>query len=181
MTRFFFDLETYSIENVSGRTDKIISIAYKNPDSEVTVLKEWESNEKSIINQFLTKIFEDPWSPELIGYNILRYDMPLIVNRATEHELRTSQDLFLAFWNSYIIDLLQCLLPSNELRFKGLRAVNVAEKISMKFTGCPSSMIKVHYENGDYEEIKKHNIEDVLFVEKLYNHLKERCFNPFNK
>ena len=57
MTRIFFDIETYSPDEHGPRLcDKVISVAYKVGDSDVTVLKEWELGEKEVTSRFLDVI-----------------------------------------------------------------------------------------------------------------------------
>jgi len=84
MTRFFLDIETYSPGPRPTYDDRIIAIAYKQEDGLVTVLKEWESDEKQILTRFLEEIKRIDWL-NIIGRNILRFDIRLIINRASAH------------------------------------------------------------------------------------------------
>ena len=179
MSRIFFDIETYSPHDDGPRLDdKIISIAFKTEDSGITVVKEWELGEKEVISQFLQYV-EGFLKPNLVGHNILRFDIPVIVCRSFETGLGKLGEIFVVFREPYVIDLLQCLLPSNNLYFRGLGLQNCAERLGMKVSGCPSSQIMEHYEKGVYDEIVDHNMEDVLIIEKLYNHLLRCSFSPF--
>jgi len=84
MTRLFLDVETYSPGPKPTYDDRIIAIAYKQEGGPVTVLKEWESDEKQILTRFLEEIKRiDRLS--IIGHNILRFDLPLMINRASAH------------------------------------------------------------------------------------------------
>jgi DNA polymerase elongation subunit (family B) len=69
MTRVFLDIETYSPGPRPTYNDKIIAIAYKQESSPITVLKEWESDEKQILNQFLEEMQRID-RPSIIGHNI---------------------------------------------------------------------------------------------------------------
>lgn len=179
MSTIFFDLETYSPHKDGPRlNDKVISIAYKTRDSDVTVLKEWETSEKEILSQFLQEI-KDHFKPNLIGHNILRFDIPVIICRSFENDLGKPDEIYSIFHEPYVIDLIQCLLPSNRLYFKGLGLHDCAKRLGMKVTGCHNSEIREHYEKGNYDEIVHHNTEDVLITEKIYNHLLKSSFKPF--
>lgn len=180
MTKIFFDIETYS-PNVSQRpkfNEKIITIAFKTETSDVTVLKEWESSERTIIERFLN-VIKNSDRPNLIGHNILRFDIPVLISRSIENHLGTLEELMTLFLESYPIDTIQCLLPANKLYFSGLGLRNCAKYLGIDITTCPSTEIKTHYEQGNYEAIIHHNIEDVLTTEKIHNHLLSCSFNPF--
>jgi uncharacterized protein YprB with RNaseH-like and TPR domain len=170
MIRIFFDIETYSPGLRPTYDDKIIAIAYKTEDSEVTVLKEWESDEKQILTRFLDDIKEAE-RPNLIGHNILRFDIPLIINRASDHGLGPTGELMRLLLDAYPIDTIQALLPTNGFYFKNLGLTECARRIGAETKSCQSSEIKTRYEEGDYDAITEHIAEDVLTTEKLFNYL----------
>jgi len=94
MIRIFFDIETYSPdEQGPSLCDKIFSIAYKIGDSDVVVLKEWELGEKAVLNRFLDVIKSED-RPNIIGHNILRFDIPVIVCRSLENGLRRLAEIY---------------------------------------------------------------------------------------
>jgi len=58
MTKIFFDIETYS-PNTSQRpkfNEKIITIARKAENSDISILKEWEIGEKEVLMRFIEVI-----------------------------------------------------------------------------------------------------------------------------
>jgi DNA polymerase elongation subunit (family B) len=75
VTRIFLDVETYSPGPRPTYDDRIIAIAYKPEGGYVTVLKEWESDEKKILTRFLEEIKRID-RLNIIGHNILRFDIP---------------------------------------------------------------------------------------------------------
>ena len=170
MTRLFLDVETYSPGPKPTYDDRIIAIAYKPEGSDVTVLKEWESDEKQILTRFLEEIKRiDRLS--IIGHNILRFDLPLIINRASAHGIAPTGDLMRLLLDTYTIDTIQAQLPANNFYFKGLGLAECAKRIGAETRTCPGSEIKTRYDEGDYTAITEHVREDVLTTEKLFNYL----------
>lgn len=180
MTRIFFDIETYS-PNSSQRpkfNEKVISIVYKTETSDVTILKEWEVGEKEVLRKFMNFIRKTDW-PNLVGHNILRFDIPVLIYRSFENDLGSLNDLTTLFIDSFPIDTIQCLLPSNNMYFKGLGLNDCARKMGIEMKGCLGSEIAKHYEQRTYNDIIQHNIEDVLITEKLYECILSSLYNPF--
>jgi len=172
MTRLFLDVETYSPGPKPTYDDRIIAIAYKQEDGLITVLKEWESDEKQILTRFLEEIKRID-RLNIIGHNILRFDIPLIINRASAHGIATTGDLMHLLLDPYPIDTIQVLLPANGFTFKGLRLEDCARRIGIEPRTCLNSEIKTRYEQSDYTAIVEHVTEDVILTEKLFNHLAE--------
>ena len=182
MTKIFFDIETYSPDSARRPKfdDKIITVAFKTETSDVTILKEWEIGEKEVLRRFIEEIGHISW-PNLVGHNILRFDIPVLIYRAFENGLGSLNDLTTIFIDSFPVDTIQCLLPSNNLYFKGLGLNDCARYLGIEMKGCPGGEIAKHYEQGDYDEIIRHNIEDVLITEKLHNCILSSSFNPFTQ
>ena len=168
MPRVFFDIETYSPGPRPTYNDKVIAIAFKPEGGEVTVLKEWESGEKQILNNFLEEMSQVE-RLSFVGHNILRFDLPVIVCRASHHDLAPLKDLLRLLFDSYSIDTIQALLPGNNYFFRGLGLADCARGLGIETSSCPSSDILTRYESGDYEAITEHVIEDVLITEKLFD------------
>jgi hypothetical protein len=169
----FFDIETYSPGEKPTRNDKVIAIAYKPEGGEIVVLKEWEDGEKRVLVRFLEGLSSIDWL-SLIGHNILRFDIPVIVNRVALHEIAPPHEVGDFLFDSFPIDTTQTQLPSNNWRFKGLGLRDCASKIGYTMNACPSSEIMRLYDSGkpeDYDAIIKHVIEDVEVTEKLFRQL----------
>lgn len=181
MVQIFFDIETYSPDDSGPRLcDKVISIAYKVGDSDVVVLKEWELGEKEVLNRFLD-VIQSQDRPNIIGHNILRFDIPVIVCRSVENGLGRLEEIYSVFRDTYGIDLIQCLLPSNRMYFSGLGLTACAKRLGISLAGENGSSIQKLYERGEYDKIVHHNVEDVLVTERLYYHLLNCDFHPFNE
>jgi len=175
VTRLFLDVETYSPGPRPTYDDRIIAIAYKQENCPITVLKEWESDEKQILTRFLEEIKRiDRLS--IIGHNILRFDLPLIINRASAHGIAPTGDLMRPLLDPYTIDTIQAQLPANNFYFKGLGLRDCVQRLGIQSTTCPSSEIITHYEAGNYAEIIEHVTEDILTTEKLFNYLTQAAY-----
>jgi len=181
MTKIFFDIETYS-PDASKRPkfkEKIITIAYKTENSEISIFKEWEIGEKEVLRRFIEVILHTDW-PNLVGHNILCFDIPVMIYRSIVNDLSSLHDLMTLFMGSFPIDTIQCLLPANNLYFKGLRLTDCANYMGIEMKSCLGIDICKHYENENYQEIIRHNIEDVLTTEKLHDCILSSSFNPFD-
>jgi len=107
----------------------------------------------------------------IISHNILRFDLPPIINRASAHGIAPTGDLMRLLLDSYTIDTIQAQLPANNFYFKGLGLAECAKRIGAETRICPGVEIKTRYEKGDYAAITDHIIEDVFTTETLFNHL----------
>ena len=170
MTRIFLDIETYSPGHRPTYDDKVIAIAYKQEGGPVTVLKEWESSEKQILTQFLEEIQQIDHL-NIIGHNILRFDLSIIINRAAAHSIAPIGELMHMLLDPYPIDTIQAQLPANNFYFKGLGLAECAKRIGAETHTCPGSEIQTRYDKADHTAITEHITEDVITTEKLFNHL----------
>jgi len=172
--RLYFDIETYNREGYPQFTDKIIAIGFKGLGTRVRLLTEWESGEKAILKEFFDHIKSQP--TELVGFNVLRFDLPFLITRAFHHKLGSLENLQEVVHKSYTKDLIQYLLPYNNFTFYGLNSLNVAERlgIPIQYSGKD---VKEFYENKEYEKIEQHLRSDVLFVERLDRALRQKMFS----
>ncbi|MHA1918343.1 MAG: ribonuclease H-like domain-containing protein [Promethearchaeota archaeon] len=156
----------------------MITIAFAVNDSDPVVLKEWELGEKGIIEKFLEEI-KSKDRPILVGHNIFRFDIPVLVSRAFKYGLGTVWELNTIFTKNFSVDTLQCLLPSNNLYFKGLGLSDCAERLGIKNPTCPSSLICDYYNNENWDEIISHNLMDVEITRAVYKQIRNANFSPF--
>ncbi|MCJ7632398.1 ribonuclease H-like domain-containing protein [Candidatus Bathyarchaeota archaeon] len=169
--RVYFDIETYPSASFGG---KVITVAYKDSSSDTKVLKEWESDESSILKTFIEHLGENPRNTELIGFNTLRFDVPFIINRATRLRIDEAENLLEIFHGCYMIDLMHCLLPTNNFWFKGLSAANVAQRLGIPCPHHSGAEIREFYENKEYDKIEEHIRDDIVFTECLDKELRKR-------
>lgn len=148
MGNFYLDIETTGLD---PEQDKIITIQFQELDrytgeaiGELIILKEWESSEKFILEQFIqkTKILDEyAFSFIPAGYN-LNFEHNFLKRRAEIHGLPSLDVLDCPF-----IDLRAVGILMNHGQFKG-------SKLS-DFTGKKGSglQIPIWYANKEYQKI----------------------------
>jgi len=169
MVILYLDIETFSEKEFKPDGTKIISIQYKDANGVFNILKEWESDEKTVLKSFYDylKQFEKE-TIMIIGHNILRFDIPLLIHRMTLHKIDSTSNLMDLFHNVFVIDSMQCLLPFNEFRFKGLSAEDLARKLKIREPKHKSKEIDGFYREKKFDKIEEHIIADMNFIEDLW-------------
>lgn len=111
---------------------------------------------------------------DVVGFNILRFDIPLLVARAVENKIDSVGNLSKMWNDNYCADHFQLLLPANNRLFTGLRLENVVKKAKeLNLLPKPpepygsGKEIAGLYEQGNYDEIRKHCIADLRIVRWL--------------
>lgn len=178
----YFDIETFSENGFRADTTKVISIQYKDYEGKLTILKEWDSSEKEILQKFLTnlKIMKKDNFLILIGHNILRFDIPVLIRRMVAHGIDGHNNLEDFFHNIATLDTLQCMLPFNEMRFKGLSSEGIAQMLGMNGPRYRNTEIESFYKNREFQKIEEHALADLKFVEELYWRLKNKNVGKIN-
>lgn len=180
--RLYLDIETYRPKSAFVN-EKVIAIGliadqtdYKpesskiwNNEVEFKYFKEWERDERSAVTQFYNYLKDriEKWRRkeieyiEVVGFNILRFDIPLLIQKGVEHGVGSLEELNSLWHNTFTRDCLQMALPLNNMRFKGLQLEYLAEMLSKKGVNVPKPYgkgkeVKSLYENKKYDEIIKH-------------------------
>jgi hypothetical protein len=103
-----------------------------------------------------------------VGFHILRFDIPLIIIRVTKFGIMDVEKVSSFFNSCFCIDYSQVLLPINEMRFKGLKLNTIISKCKgMNLRIQPPEYygdgfkVRELFEQGRYEEIKKHRKADL--------------------
>jgi DNA polymerase elongation subunit (family B) len=177
MASLYLDIETFSEGEFRVRSTKVISIQYKDSDGNITVLKEWESDEKTILKRFHDHLLElkNAGLVVVIGHNLLRFDIPLLIHRMAVHNIDTYENLLdLHHFHIVAIDSLQCLLPFNDFRVKGLNAVELSKRLKIRAPKHKNTEIARFYTDGRYDKIEEHILADLDFMEDLWRKLRER-------
>lgn len=153
MTEYYFDIETLGTD---PQDDKIITIQYQKledgqPVEDMVILKEWESSEGDIVKEILDmQLLEPGWDFVPIG-NRLRFDLIFIIEKATQYGLLDWKpgDMKYYFFNKPTMDIAPILVMMNDLKFLGSGVDNFTKKQK-------GSIVPVHYNKGEYDEIIKY-------------------------
>ncbi|MEM2197232.1 MAG: ribonuclease H-like domain-containing protein [Sulfolobales archaeon] len=193
--RIYLDVETYRPEkklDFTGEDIILVGLLHEEKEEPVFFENFERDKEKEMLEDLYAYLRElDIKHVEIIGFNILRYDIPLIISKTLKHgivkevlepaEQGHEAELISKFWHDmYIIDLQQVLLPLNNMFFKGLRLDNIPQKLpkceirSQRIRD--GKEIKKWYEMRKYDKIKKKNKEDLMIMRDIY-----RCITENNK
>ncbi|MDP2796600.1 MAG: hypothetical protein Q8N94_03725 [Methanoregula sp.] len=174
MPAYYFAMEGYHTgEKPDPAEDKLITIQYQKIDlttgeplGEVTILKEWESSEKSIITAFYNEFFK----PEMpvthfipVGMN-LDYEYEMMIAKFKKYNLRaiTSYQLY---YQRPRFELRPIVVLLNDGRFTGARLDLFSSK---KYD---ASHMRKWYEKQDFKKIEHFIREETEAVLKLLQYL----------
>lgn len=171
----YFDIETFSENGFRSGGTKVISIQYRDYDGNFKMLKGWESSETDILQKFLTdlKIMKRDNFLILVGHNVLRFDIPTLIRRMVANGIDAVDSLEDFFHNIAVVDTMQCMLPFNEMRFKGLGAEDISKRLGITEPRHKNTEIESFYRNREFHKIEQHAIADLDFVQDLYWKLKK--------
>ena len=146
---YYLDIETTGLDE---QHDKIITIQYMElerntgkPVGPLKILKEWESDEKTILKRFLEDFEpEKQWAFIPIGFN-LQFEHKFLWQRCISNGLQPVDIL-----NGPFLDLKTVAVLMNKGEFKGAALHNI--------TGKPSSGSNIPnlYSEKKYEEIENY-------------------------
>ena len=192
--RLYIDVETYRPRKEEAFTrEKIIAIGiledwtpytpdsskiWDEPDVRLHYFTEWELEEESrVVSQFydyLGGLIRD-WKNRridfinVVGFNILRYDIPLLTQKGIEYNVAGLAELNKLWYDAYTIDYFQTTLPFHDMRFKELNIKYLVEKAENNGIDVPEPFgsgrdVKDWYENKEYDKILKHLEMDLKIV-----------------
>jgi hypothetical protein len=105
----------------------------------------------------------------VVGFNVLRYDIPLLIQKGFEHEVDSLERLNALWHDTFVIDYLQTTLPFNRMKFKDLRLermVELARKASLdveELHGSGEDVVRWYVE-GHYDDVIEHLRRDLEAV-----------------
>jgi len=167
----FFDMETDGLYPTRGKI-YTIQLRYRGKN---IIFKEWESDEKSIIEkfyEFTTNEMVRKYT-KFVGYNILEFDVEFLLERLHHQdydELEVEKR-----WERF----------SRHLAYIDLRQLlgHSAGKLAhwkKHFTGdkypIGGDMIKDLYEKGEFTKIEEYVIDELEHIEKIYDAIKKEPF-----
>jgi hypothetical protein len=166
MTQYYLDIETSGLD---FNVDKIITIQYQElnfygvPIKPLVILKEWESNEETIVREFYHKFMDgDLWSFVSIGFN-LAFDISFLWTKFEKYNLPLPFDFkFLMFNGRKFIDLQSCFIIANNMSFRGSSLDQMTSKEQ------DGKKVPEWYNNREYDKIIEYiKQETQAFLEVL--------------
>mgnify|MGYP001045511679 CR=1 FL=1 len=188
MVRLYFDLETYRPQKEGAFIDeRIISVGLLRDETpyqesslyeeiEPILINEWNGlDEHSIVSTLQDQVRETLGSYRftvLCGFNILRYDIPLVMCKLSHYSLGKHDAIAKMWHDCFTIDYFQQLLIANSNRFKGFtleKIIDVAKKFNLKPPEYSTSGrdIKELYDQAKYDEIEEHLKQDIRIIRWL--------------
>lgn len=189
--RLYLDVETYRLEAFAN--EKIIAIGviedwtpYHPSSTEIwdppnvifRFFTEWElGSEDRVVTEFYRYLsgLLDRWERNeiafinIVGFNILRFDIPLLVQKGVEYGAGSLMNLNSLWFNIPIVDYFQIMLLINEMKFKGLKLAFITEKARIVGVNVPEPYgsggdVRRWYEGKYYNEIVKHLERDLEII-----------------
>jgi DNA polymerase elongation subunit (family B) len=211
MVKIYLDLETYR-PNSAFLDEKIIALGmlmefgYNDsmdpkdevkeyhwgdpiPSSGIWKYIETDENttEEEIISRFYQLLEKLNDIKIIIGFNILRYDIPLLVQRGKELGVKDVKDANFLFYDAFTVDYFQVCLTLNNMRFKGNRLENCASKLEQlsgkqipKRVGRGSAISEL-YEQKNYDEIKDRLYSNLLVIRAIDLIFADKCWETFRQ
>jgi DNA polymerase elongation subunit (family B) len=183
--RIYLDLETYRIEKEDCFVkERIISCGllidetpYREDSLKVGIdpilISEWNGrDEREIVRQVHGQVKQARINHNftvVIGFNILRFDIPLLICKCAQYGL-DKHDQIAKMWNNcFTIDYFQQLLAANKNFFKGLscgKIMEVSKRLSLKPPPYRTSGSEIRdlYDQGKFKEIEEHLKNDLVIV-----------------
>lgn len=149
---------------------KVVLITYQVDDEETVRLKEWESNEQKILQEFYDRLVglqhnSKEWL-RIIGHNILRFDLLFLYERMKHHKIAGEKWLY--HWvikKPEVIDFLQLHLPINDLKISGLRHDVLAYAYGFPTKKTSGKEETLHYFEKDYDKITEYSKREFVYPE----------------
>jgi len=189
MTRLYLDIETYRKEKYDAFVnERVIAIGIledwtryseesllvtSEPEVCFRVFSEWGlESENAVIRgfyEYLNDIIAKSRFLIVTGFNILRFDISLLVQKGVEHGVDSLSDLNKLWHSIFTIDLFQVALPLNNMMFKGNTLENIVNEAKRHGINIPSTYgrgedVPKWYEEGKYDEIEEHLKADLKII-----------------
>ena len=191
MVRIYLDIETYRPKKEDAFIhEKVIAIGILedwtpySPNSlnepiEPQLFTEWELGSEKIVVEDFYKYLKGIFTDEVrfvvvVGFNILRMDIPLLIQKGLWYKVATIDELNFLWHNTLTIDFFQSLLPANKYMFKGLRMPRVFKVIRDELGIVDAPQLEEHgeeiakaYEGSEYMNIEKWLKQDLYAIRYL--------------
>lgn len=189
--RLYLDLETYRprVEEAFAQ-EKIIAIGVLedrtpySPDSskmdeshvKLHYFNEWDlGGESKVVSEFynyLNDLVSSKYTVVVVGFNILRFDIPLLIQKGVEYNVGNLSELNKLWHNTFAIDYFQTTLPFHDMKFKGMKLEHLVEKAKSKGIDIPEPLgsgkdVKDWYEKKKYDDIIGHLEKDLKVIRTI--------------
>ncbi len=131
---------------------KVVLITYQVNEGNPQFLKEWQADELTILKKFYDVVNQRGERATLIGYNILKFDLPFMFTRMLHHRAKLSMPD--SDWNwvfkklinmSNVVDLMQMHMHLNGFTNDGMVHDVVAGCYDCQPKGEMGSSVREHY------------------------------------
>jgi len=155
MVNVFYDIETLGLNPMK---DRIVSIAIDKENIPYVFLNE---DEKIMLREFWSFISRDDM---LIGFNNVDFDFPFLIKRSLINNVIVEN-------NVTHLDLRRVTnsFHMNYDKFVKGKLTDWAEIMGLPVETEDGSQMPIKWKNKEYENIRKHNLEDVKITKALYN------------
>ena len=186
MARIYLDIETYRKDKPFD--EKVVAIGViedfashnakpLKEEARFRIFSEWSlGTEKAVIREFygyLRQLIKNSRFLEVVGFGILRLDIPLLIQKGVEYGVGTISELNRLWFKAYTIDLFQCSLIANNMKFAGNSLENLAERIrklglQISHPYGKGREVREWYENREYAKIEEHLKSDLKIIREIY-------------
>ena len=194
MVRIYLDVETYRPRREDAFVnERVIAIGLLEDFTPYTanslnmpvdrlLFTEWGlGSEEKVVKDFYRYLRGVPTSGArflvIVGFNILRMDIPLLIQKGVEYEAKNMgglSELNQLWHNTFTIDFFQLLLLANKFTFKGLKFTKVFELIRGELGYKDTPLVEEHgkdvakaYEEKRYDDIERWLEQDLYAIRYL--------------
>jgi uncharacterized protein YprB with RNaseH-like and TPR domain len=161
VTDYFFDIETTGLNPYE---DQILTIQFKK-GNDITIWKVWESDEPTLLHNFVDYLRSVSGNDTVYGYNCLKFDIPFIVARMSYHDL-INGEVYRLIHDKKWLDLYQYQGDNYISMDRWITKYGIERTCTYSGRDMP-----LFYKNGMYQEIEDHAIDDLLVCEQLVSYL----------
>lgn len=161
MRRVYLDIETYTPSNALD-VRRVVAIGVREGGAN-RIFNAWEDERRAVVESMLYVA-----GATVVGYNILSYDIPVLIRRAHELGVADLQTLMRFWYSLHIVDLMQIVMWRFGRRMRLEDALKQAGCQAERFgTGAD---VRQWVEEGRYDLVAKHLESDLAATEAL-----DRC------